>query len=100
MDVVRHKDVAQKLESIFLASFFQYSLKSTTSFLRLEDVTVAVAADRDEVKVTFIVTAGEALRHGRSVREPDSWLKRQPTLRFAKDGPPEVRGRRLILGES
>src|SRR5579883_208854 len=74
---------------ILLAGLFQNLLKSETSLLRLKDVGMPMAADRDEVKMAFIVTACKAFRHGRSVREPESWLKRQPTLRFAKDGPPD-----------
>jgi hypothetical protein len=72
MDVIRHENVTEDLEEIFLAGFFEDSLESVTGFRGFEDVAVTVATYRDEVKVTGVVVTIEALWHGMSLRR-NSW---------------------------
>jgi hypothetical protein len=49
MDVVRHEDVAEDVEEVFLASFFDDPLEGVTGFGTLEEMAVAIATDGDEV---------------------------------------------------
>ena len=65
--MVRHEDVAEDLEEVFLAGFFEDSLEGVTGFRGFEDVAVAVATDRDEVEVTGVLVTIEALWHGMSL---------------------------------
>jgi hypothetical protein len=55
MNVVRQEDVAEDLEVVFLASFFEDFLKRVASGFGAEDVGVPVATDGDEMEVSSVV---------------------------------------------
>ena len=64
--MIRHEDVAEDFEAIFLAGLFEDLLEGVAGFGGFEDVGVAVAADGDEVEVSGVVATDKTFWHGMS----------------------------------
>ena len=79
--MVRHENIAEDLEAVFLACFFEDLLEGVSGGGGSQDVGVAVAADGDEVQVSGLLVSNETFGHGASLEESGSLTRITHPLR-------------------
>ncbi len=79
--MVRHEYVTEKAEVIFPTGVLENLLKDVAGGGSSQDVSVAVAADGDEVQVSGLLVSNETLWHGASLEEGGSLARITHPLR-------------------
>ena len=79
--MVRHENVTEDLEAVLPSSFFEDLLEGVAGGGGSQDVSVAVAADGDEVQVSILLVSNETFGHGASLEESGSLTRITHPLR-------------------